>query len=263
MIEISPIPAFQDNYFWLICPSDSNLAAVVDPGDAQPVREALSASGKTLAAILVTHHHADHVEGVRELKSKFGVEAWGPAKEVPHLVDHPLAEGDIAKITPLQLEFEVLDLPGHTLGHIGFLGQGALFCGDTLFSAGCGRLFEGTPAQMTDSLGKLSRLPATTRFYCAHEYTLANLSFAATVEPENTAIVEFRQHAEVLRSEGQPTLPSTIGEQLAVNPFLRCHLDAVKMSAERWYGSALDDTVRVFAAVRSWKDGFRVQTKQA
>jgi hydroxyacylglutathione hydrolase len=228
MLDVSPIAAFQDNYIWLIRGAlDPREVAVVDPGDAGPVQAALAAEGLRLAAILATHHHADHVAGER------------------------------ARLPALGLEFGVLDVPGHTAGHIAFYGHGALFCGDTMFSAGCGRLFEGTPEQMLASLDALASLPAETRVFCGHEYTLANLRFAREVESGNADIADYVQKASVLRASGRPTLPSTIGLEKRVNPFLRSRHENVKLSAERRAGRVLSTPVAVFAEVRSWKDTFR------
>ena len=222
MLKVTPLRAFRDNYIWLMHGRDPTCVAVVDPGDATPVETALEAGGLTLEAILVTHHHADHTGGIETLLATRDVPVFGPQNErIPDLTV-PLAAGDRADLETLGLAFDVLDVPGHTAGHIAFYGHGALFCGDTLFSAGCGRLFEGTPAQMLASLDALAALPDDTRVYCAHEYTLSNLKFARAVEPENTAIAEYTGRAEQRRRADEPTLPSTLGLERKVNPFLRC-----------------------------------------
>jgi len=257
MLDVTPIPAFSDNYLWLMRGIEQpQLAVVVDPGDAQPVIDHLAQNQLSLAAILVTHHHNDHVGGVSDLLNQYPVPVYGPqAERIPGMI-HPLAEGDRVTIPGVGLQFTVLDLPGHTAGHIAYYGHGAIFCGDTLFCAGCGRLFEGTPAQMSASLAKLAALAPDTQVYCTHEYTLDNLRFAAQVEPENPALIEFRQAAEQLRDEGLPTLPSTIGRELSLNPFLRCAEDSVRRAANAHAGHELAGPVEVFAEIRHWKDGF-------
>lgn len=252
-LRIEPIPAFSDNYLWLL--ARAGRAAVVDPGDAAPVAAALAARGLRLTAILVTHHHGDHVGGVTALAAP-GVPVYGPAGETIPGRTQALAEGD--RISVLGEEFAVLDVPGHTRGHIAYYaaGLGALFCGDTLFAAGCGRLFEGTPAQMVESLAKLVALPPTTRVYCAHEYTLANLRFARTVEPDNAALAARSERCAAQRAAGVPTVPSTLAEELATNPFLRCALPAVRAAAESVQAGAAASTVATFAALRAWKNRF-------
>lgn len=258
MLDVSPIAAFQDNYIWLIRGArDPRAVAVVDPGDAGPVQNALAANGMKLCAILATHHHADHVGGVAALVAETGAAVFGPARERLPVEVTRLAGGDRARLDALGLEFEVLDVPGHTAGHIAYYGHGALFCGDTLFSAGCGRLFEGTPEQMLASLDAFAGLPEPTRVFCGHEYTLANLRFAMAVESANPDIVDYVQKASALRASGRPTLPSTIGLEKRVNPFLRSRHENVKLSAERRAGRVLPTPVAVFAEVRSWKDTFR------
>jgi len=258
MLDVSPITAFQDNYIWLIRgPGDPRRVAVVDPGDARPVLDVLGREQLDLRAILATHHHADHVGGVPELVAATGATVFGPGREPMPVDALRLAGGDRARLPELGLEFEVLDVPGHTAGHIAFYGHGALFCGDTLFSAGCGRLFEGTPEQMLASLEALARLPDQTRVFCGHEYTLANLRFAGTVETGNSDIADYVHKAAALRASGQPTLPSTVGLEKRVNPFLRSRHENVKLAAERRAGRALPTPVAVFAEVRSWKDSFR------
>jgi hydroxyacylglutathione hydrolase len=257
MPDVRPIAAFQDNYIWMIRGAhDPRKVAVVDPGDAAPVLAALESGGFSLTAILATHHHRDHVGGIGELVAKTGARAIGPAHERSALPVEPVAGGDLARIPELGLEFRVLDVPGHTAGHIAFAGHGAVFCGDTLFSAGCGRLFEGTAAQMLASLDSLAGLPAETRVYCGHEYTQANLRFAASVEPANSAIMDYVKTAGRLRAQGLPTLPSTIGLEKRVNPFLRTRHEDVKSSAERHAGKPLPTPVEVFAEIRRWKDTF-------
>ena len=258
MLDVRPIPAFQDNYMWLIRGrANPRAVAVVDPGDAAPVLAALATDGLSLAAIFATHHHADHVGGVARLVAETGARAFGPARErMPARVEG-LSGGDVASVPELGLEFRVLDIPGHTAGHIAYVGHGAVFCGDTLFSAGCGRLFEGTPDQMLASLEALAALPEDTLVYCGHEYTEANLRFAMSLEPANSAIMDYVKRAAALRAQGLPTLPSSIGLEKRVNPFLRTRHENVKSSAERRAGRMLPTAVAVFAEIRSWKDTFR------
>ena len=254
-LQISPIPAFADNYFWLL--ERSGKAAVVDPGDAAPVERALAGRGLDLAAILVTHHHLDHIGGLQALRVRHDVPVYGPAAEqatIPGLT-RLLKEGD--RVEVLGVNFEVWEVPGHTLGHIAYLAEGLVLCGDTLFSAGCGRLFEGTPAQMHRSLSRLAALPADTRVYCTHEYTLANLAFAAAVEPDNALIRDEIGRVRELRERHLASLPSTIGHERRINPFLRASDPSVAVSARRQAGRELAGDVEVFAALRRWKDGFR------
>ncbi len=256
-LDVRPIPAFKDNYIWLLAgPDEPRAVAVVDPGAAEPVLRELEAKGLRLVAILLTHHHADHVGGTAELVAATGATVFGPARERMPVEVRRLAGGDRACVPSLGLEFEVIDVPGHTAGHIAYFGHDALFCGDTLFSAGCGRLFEGTAGQMLASLEALAALPDSTRVFCGHEYTVANLRFAMTVEPGNAEIVDYVRRAEALRAAGTPTLPSTVGLEKRVNPFLRSRLDNVRTSAESHAGVALPTPVAVFATLRSWKDNF-------
>ena len=258
MLDVRPIPAFRDNYIWMIRgPGDARAVVVVDPGDAEPVLAALAADGLELCAILATHHHADHVGGVARLVAETGARVFGPARERMPVTVNALAHGDVARIPELGLEFRVLDVPGHTAGHIAYAGHGALFCGDTLFSAGCGRLFEGTAEQMQASLDALVALPEGTLVYCGHEYTEANLRFAVNLEPANSAIMDYVKWAADQRARGLPTLPTSIGLERRVNPFLRTRHENVKSSAERRAGRTLPTAAEVFAEVRSWKDTFR------
>ena len=258
MLKVSPIRAFSDNYIWMIHGlPDPNAVAVVDPGDAEPVTRALRTAGLQLHAILITHHHPDHIGGVEQLVREFGAPVYAPATESIPGQPQKLREGDRVSLPTLGLQFDVLDVPGHTAGHIAYVGHGSLFCGDTLFSAGCGRLFEGTAEQMHLSLSKLGSLDPSTRIYCTHEYTLSNLRFAQAVEPNNQAVQTYLQACRDKLQRTEPTLPSTLELEHKVNPFLRCHTQSVKQAAEAHVGRALDSHVAVFAAVRAWKDGFR------
>lgn len=257
MLEATPVEAFSDNYIWLIHGlRERRNVAVVDPGDAEPVVDALEQQRLTLRTILVTHHHWDHVGGCVELRRQYRVPVVGPSAETIPERSRSVAGGDRVTLPELNLEFEVLDVPGHTRGHIAYFGHKALFCGDTLFSAGCGRLFEGTAAQMQHSLATLRDLPGDTRVFCGHEYTLNNLRFALTVEPDNGAAREYLETAKQLRSGNKPTLPSTLSLEIAVNPFLRWDAPTVQKSAELKAGCPLDNPVEVFATIRKWKDGF-------
>lgn len=250
-MKISPIPAFDDNYIWLI--SNGQDAAVVDPGDEGPVLERLQQDGLRLTAILVTHKHGDHTGGVRALQQAFlGIPVYGPAHETASGVTRRVGEGD--RIAVAGAEFQVWDVPGHTEGHVAYYGEGVLFCGDTLFAAGCGRVFSGTHRQLHDSLRRIAALPPETLCYPAHEYTLANLGFAKWVEPENLDVLSREAEARALRAQGVPTLPAPLSVELATNPFLRTDRERVIRAVENYAGSPLRDGAEVFAALRTWKD---------
>lgn len=257
------VPAFEDNYLWLI--HDGKSAVAVDPGDAEAICAALTAHQLTLVAILLTHHHADHVGGVQALQSKHSgqhpIPVYGPRKEAIAGITAPVSEGQTLHITELALDVQVLDVPGHTLGHIAYFcpQQGWLFCGDTLFGGGCGRLFEGSAQQMLDSLSKLATLPDATEVYCAHEYTLSNLRFALEVEPDNLAL-QARQRSDMLkRQHGIPTIPSSIALEKATNPFLRAHQPSILTHLQN-IGKITTtpvDTLAVFTILREWKNVYR------
>ena len=253
MFNVIRIPAFKDNYIWLLRKGAS--AAVVDPGDARPVLDLLDREGLSLASILVTHHHADHQGGVVELLAHYPVEVFGPAAESITGLSRPLSGGETVRIAACDVEFQVIAVPGHTLGHIAYYGAGCLFCGDTLFAGGCGRLFEGTAAQMADSLARLAALPDETAVYCGHEYTQANLRFALAVEPGNRRLQSRVNEVARARASGLATVPSTMAIEKASNPFLRCGEPEVAASARR-RAPAAADKVAVFAALREWKNSF-------
>ena len=237
-----------------------NRAAIVDPGDAAPVIAYLEREGVTPCAILATHHHGDHVGGNSALLARWNVPVFGPARESIPGCTKAVAGGDRIVVPGIDVTFDVIDVPGHTAGHIAYFGEfgggRVLFCGDTLFTGGCGRLFEGTPAQMWSSLSALAALPADTRVYCGHEYTVANLRFALAVESDSAALKARDALAQAARRRGEPTVPSTMGEERATNPFLRAHLPGVKSAAAAHVGHALVDDVASFAALREWKDHF-------
>ncbi len=257
-LRVRPLRAFSDNYIWVIdAPLAPGRIAVVDPGDAAPVFAELHRSGASLAAILLTHHHADHIGGVEALLEAAPVPVLGPDDaRIPSLTRR-LRDGETAELPDLGLKFEILHIPGHTSSHIAFWGHDAVFCGDTLFSAGCGRMFEGTPIQMSASLQRLRALPPATRVFAGHEYTAANLRFALAADPGNEAAARYRTAVDALRAKDTPTLPSTIALENSVNPFLRCDDAAVRSAAERHGGKPLHDVAAVFAELRAWKDGFR------
>jgi hydroxyacylglutathione hydrolase len=257
--RIIAIPAFTDNYIWLI--TNGHEAIVVDPGQAEPVLKALATYQLKLITILLTHHHQDHVGGVMELIEATHAHVYGPAGEKLPFCDTALTEGDQVSNEVLGLNLSVLDVPGHTAGHIAYYGHfnnnPILFCGDTLFAAGCGRLFEGTAAQMTTSLAKFAALPSDTQVFCAHEYTLSNMRWAAEVEPDNKALHSWQKTASEQRSQAIPTLPSTIRQELACNPFMRVQHPDVVQAATIWSKRERLTPVEVFAALREWKNNFR------
>jgi len=253
-IEISAIPAFQDNYIWLLH-TGGKECAVVDPGEAEPVQQALNRNGLSLTTILITHHHLDHIGGVPQLVEDWNPRLIGPAdSRIPGL-DQVVGQGEKIALPELGLEFEVLEVPGHTSSHIAYFGHGLLFCGDTLFSVGCGRLFEGTAAQMQQSLDQLARLPGDTLVYCAHEYTAANCRFALEVEPDNQALLQRSQQVDAARRAGKMTVPSTLQQELAVNPFLRSRVDTV-INAARKRNPAATAGISTLQVIREWKDSF-------
>jgi len=256
MAAIEPLRAFSDNYIWLF-DDGAGRAFVVDPGDPEPVRAALEARRLALEAILVTHHHFDHVGGVEALKAETGCTVYGPDNPDLPFIDRRLHDGDA--VTVLGLAFEVLTVPGHTLDHIAYFAASptpVLFCGDTLFAGGCGRLFEGTPAMMHSSLQRLAGLPAATAVYCAHEYTQANLAFASAAEPANEALAARVAAVQKCRERDEPTVPSSIALERETNPFLRPDADGILAGLSAAGQTPAADSVGRFAQLRAWKDSF-------
>lgn len=253
---IQPIEAFSDNYIWLPTNTIDKTCICIDPGDATPVLAKLHAETLSLKGILITHHHWDHTGGVAELLEHYNVPVYGPAREYSNDKSQKLKEGDTVTFDELGLTLNVLDIPGHTLGHIAYYTPGILFCGDTLFAAGCGRVFEGTPEQMYASLCKLAELPDDTLAYCAHEYSCSNLRFAECIEPDNPYIQARIKEANALRQAGSPTIPTTLQTEKRTNPFLRCHIKGIHQAAEQYSGTILQTPADVFAVIRRWKDVF-------
>jgi hydroxyacylglutathione hydrolase len=255
MLDVTPLPAFEDNYIWVLQTCPGRTVAVVDPGDADPVLDYLERERLELAAILVTHHHGDHTGGIRDLLEAFpGTPVFGPARERIPGITKSLGEGDLVRLECLDAPLQVLDLPGHTAGHIAYYADAALFCGDTLFAAGCGRVFGGTLQDLHASLQRIAALPPETLVYCAHEYTLANLGFARWVEPDNPEIPAREAEERRRRAAGQPTVPSGLALELATNPFLRTGRPEVRQAAESYARRPLRNGAEVFAAIRTWKD---------
>lgn len=256
MLRLTPIPALSDNYIWTLSREDGD-AVVVDPGEAKPVLKHLSQAGLHLTAILVTHHHWDHTNGVQNLRERFNVPVYASANERAPITGttNPLHDGDSIRV--LGETFQIIAIPGHTLGHVAYFGAGLLLSGDTLFSAGCGRVFEGEPTQMLESLERLANLPGDTQLLCGHEYTLANLAFAQAVEADNGTIRAYADEIRALRAVGKPSLPSKLETEHAINPFLRCRVAAVAQSAEQHAGRPLSSPAEVFATLREWKNNFR------
>lgn len=252
--HVVPVRAFTDNYIWTL--RDTTHAIVVDPGDAKPVLDYLAAEKLELAAIMITHHHNDHIGGVKQLIAGRKIPVYGPHDERVPDATQRLKEGEQITLPHFGVTLTVLEVPGHTRSHIAYHGDGMLFCGDTLFAAGCGRLFEGTPAQMHDSLSKFMRLPDNTRVYCTHEYTLSNIKFARAAEPDNADLQAWEARARALREVDTPTVPTTIALEKATNPFVRCGAQGVIATASERAGNPLADPVSVLAAIREWKNNF-------
>lgn len=254
-MRLFPIPALTDNYIWLF--ADDSHALVVDPGESAPVEAALEQLNLTLTAILLTHHHADHIAGAAYLSQKFKASIFAPDDERISTATERVHDGDPLTFDKPQIQLEVIGVPGHTLSHIAFYGNSTLFCGDTLFSVGCGRLFEGTPSQMLASLDRLCHLPGETRVCCGHEYTLTNCAFALTIEPENAALHARIAKARYARQSNQATLPSTLAIEWDTNPFLRIDVPAVCKSLADELGASIHDRIARFALLRQRKDQFR------
>lgn len=256
-IRVQPILAFKDNYIWVLINGETNHCIVVDPGEAKPVLVFLKRLKLTLDAILITHHHWDHTNGIKGILKECSVPVFGPAKEKIIGVSDPVEEGVCVEFTDWPISFNVIAIPGHTLGHVAYYGGGLLFCGDTLFSAGCGRLFEGTAEQMLDSLAKLLKLPDETLIYCGHEYTLSNLHFAQTIEPGNPHVKERLEKIRELRQKNLPSLPALLGKERVINPFLRCENPEIVSRLEKHRGRKFDSSAELFAYIRQWKNNFK------
>lgn len=256
MLKILPIPALEDNYIWTIVHPNTLQCVMVDPGDAIPALDVLIELKLNLKAILVTHHHWDHTNGIDAILQKFSCPVIGLAQENIPLCQRKVKEGDRLEIPHMDLSLQVLDIPGHTKGHVAYYGHGAVFTGDTLFTGGCGRIFEGTAQQMWDSLHKLMALPDETLIYCGHEYTGKNLQFANAVEPDNLALLERINTTANLRAENKPSVPATLRLEKATNPFLRVEVAQVQEAIKHHFGHNLTDPVGLFAALRRWKNTF-------
>ena len=257
MLNVHPIHAFSDNYIWVI--HNQIHAVVIDPAIASPVIEYLQSKKLQLSAILITHHHHDHTGGNAELLRSFDVPVYGPHNESIATVSHPLREGDQVNLEEMSLNLMIIDTPGHTRGHIAYYGSNPfnmVFCGDTLFACGCGRVFEGTTQQMYQSLQKLSQLPGDTLIFCSHEYTLGNIQFAKVVDPKNAQLIDFEIAAQELRNRNVPTIPTTLTLERKVNPFIRCKQQEIINSAQNYTGKPLPDPIEVFTALREWKNHF-------
>lgn len=255
MMQVITVPAFTDNYIWLLSTDDRKQVAIVDPGDASPVLAELKQRDMQPVAILITHHHRDHVGGIDALLQAYpGLPVYGPAREsIPHLT-HPLTEGQSVQLEALGLAFTVMELPGHTAGHIAYYGEGSLFCGDTLFGNGCGRVFDGTLDDLYHSLQRIATLPAATLVYCTHEYTVDNIGFAKWVEPDNPTLDARLEECWELLDSGRPTVPFELGREFETNPFLRTHIPEVIARAEEIAGRETHTPEDVFAVLRIWKD---------
>lgn len=251
-MRVHPIKAFTDNYIWLIQPSNDAKVIVVDPGDATPVLQWLSDNQAEVDSYLITHHHHDHTGGLTDLLQQHPAPVIGPANETITEITQTVENGDV--FNRLGVTFEVIATPGHTLDHISFYSLGYLFCGDTLFSGGCGRMFEGTPAQFVESLSTLRQLPGDTRVFCAHEYTQANLNFARKVEPNNAVLASYYDKVELMRQQDQITLPSSLQLELAINPFLRFDQQGVIAAAKQRADESVSTNAEVFGIIRQWKD---------
>ncbi|MES1938143.1 hydroxyacylglutathione hydrolase [Salinisphaera hydrothermalis] len=256
MLEVKAVPALSDNYIWIVASDDSQQVAVVDPGEAAPVAAYLAENGLEVGAYLITHHHGDHVGGLKALLADHPAPVYGPATEADKIghIDHRVTGGDRLTLDFIGTTFEVLDVPGHTLGHIAYVTDGVLLAGDALFRAGCGRVFEGTHDQMQTSLARLRALPDATRVYGGHEYTQKNLAFAQAVEPDSKAIQEAIEEVDRLRAAGQPSLPGTLAEERLINPFLRWDDEGVRATASQRAGRELTDPGDIFGVLRDWKD---------
>lgn len=254
---IQAIPSLQDNYIWAIVDTLQQKACIIDPGEAAPVNIFLSQNNLKLIALLITHHHWDHTDGIHLLKQAHQIPVYGAMYSPNHEITLRLNEGEHIASNSCLLDFHVLAIPGHTLDHIAYYSPGLLFCGDTLFAAGCGKIFEGTAMQMYQSLQKIAALPDDTLIYCAHEYTLNNLYFAQTVEPENQAVSNRLKQVHALRQKNLPTLPSSLREEKQTNPFLRCHSPTLITQVEKFAGQPLKTVVDVFTWLRKWKNEFR------
>jgi len=258
---VTAISAFNDNYIWAISSENSDKIALVDPGDANVCIDYLQRNDMTLSTILITHHHKDHVGGIKKLLGYAKKEAWsvtvyGPANERIDQLDITLKENDVVNLTAPMCQFTVLDLPGHTKGHIAYYNDAMVFCGDTLFSGGCGRVFEGTPKQMHHSLAKLATLTPETLVYCAHEYTQTNLAFALAVEPNNLDLQSYSEQVNAKRQKNQATIPTSIGLERRINPFLRCNEISIKLAAKSFNNQETNNSDEVFTVIRAWKDNF-------
>jgi hydroxyacylglutathione hydrolase len=258
VLHVIPIPALTDNYIWLVVSETSGHCVIVDPGEHQPVMEALSLYQLTPTAIFITHHHGDHTNGALVLRDHFELPVFGPTHENINAVTHPLAERGTVHLKELGLTFTILSIPGHTRDHIAYYTSegGFIFTGDTLFTAACGRLFEGTAAQMHESLNKLARLPDHTLIYCGHEYTENNLKFAHHIEPDNERLCLRIKVTAALRKYGIPTVPAPLFLEKQTNPFLRCNEKGIIQAAERYEGRSLPDASEVFASIRRQKDAY-------